>query len=144
MFSKTCEYGLRAAIFIAQESKVNKKVSISAISDAIDSPQAFTAKILQQLTKHKIIQSIKGPHGGFFIDEKNLKTVALSNIVQVLDGDSIYTGCGLGLHKCNDKKPCPVHFKFIDIRENLKKMLESTTLLELSEDINLRDSFLKN
>ena len=71
MFSKTCEYGLRAVIFIAQESKIDNKLSITAISDAIDSPKPFTAKILQQLTKNKIVQSIKGPHGGFFIDEKN-------------------------------------------------------------------------
>jgi Rrf2 family protein len=144
MFSKTCEYGLRAVIFISQQAKASEKVGIIAISDAIDSPPAFTAKILQQLTKHKIVQSIKGPHGGFFIEEKNLKTVTLSNIVEVLDGDTIYTGCGLGLHQCNDKKPCPLHFKFIEIREELRKMLENTTLLELSEDENLQNYYLKN
>lgn len=144
MFSKTCEYGLRAVIFIAQQAKTNEKVGINTISEAIDSPQAFTAKILQQLTKNKIVESIKGPYGGFFIDEKRLNKIALSNIVQVLDGDSIYTGCGLGLHQCNDKKPCPLHFKFIEIRENLKKMLENTTLLELSSDKALADYYLKN
>ena len=144
MFSKTCEYGLRAVIFIAQQAKTNKKVSISAISEAIDSPQAFTAKVLQQLTKHKIAQSIKGPFGGFFIEEKNLKTIVLSDIVEVLDGNGIYTGCGLGLQQCNDKEPCPLHFKFIQIRENLKKMLENTTLLELSSDKNIADYYLKN
>ncbi|MEE9408823.1 MAG: Rrf2 family transcriptional regulator [Polaribacter sp.] len=144
MFSKTCEYGLRAVIFIAQESKIDKKVGISTISEAIGSPQAFTAKVLQQLTKHKIVQSIKGPNGGFFIAEQNLKTIALSNIVEVLDGDNIYTACGLGLNQCNDKKPCPLHFKFIEIRNNLKVMLETTTLLELSLDENLVNYFLKN
>lgn len=144
MFSKTCEYGLRAVIFIAQQAKASEKVGIIAISDAIDSPPAFTAKILQQLTKHKIVQSIKGPHGGFFIEEKDLKTVTLSNIVEVLDGDTIYTGCGLGLHECNENKPCPLHFKFIEIREELRKMLENTTLLELSEDENLQNYYLKN
>jgi Rrf2 family protein len=144
MFSKTCEYGLRAVIFIAQQTKSDKKVGISTISEAIDSPQAFTAKILQQLTKHKIIQSVKGPTGGFFIDNVKLKTVTLSNIVEVLDGDTIYTGCGLGLHECNENKPCPLHFKFIKIREELREMLENTTLLELSEDENLRSYYLKN
>lgn len=144
MFSKTCEYGLRAVIFIAQQTKSEKKVGITTISEAIDSPQAFTAKILQQLTKNKITQSIKGPTGGFFIDKEKLKTITLSNIVEVLDGDTIYTGCGLGLHECNDNKPCPLHFKFIAIREELKKMLESTTLLELSEDKNLQNYYLKN
>lgn len=144
MFSKTCEYGLRAVIFIAQKSNLDTKLSIAAISEAIDSPQPFTAKILQQLTKNKIVKSIKGPNGGFFIDKKDLKNITLSNIVQVLDGDTIYTGCGLGLHQCNENKPCPVHFKFIDIRNDLRKMLESTTLLEFYGDKNLIDSFLKN
>ncbi|MDX6745466.1 Rrf2 family transcriptional regulator [Polaribacter sp. PL03] len=144
MFSKTCEYGLRAVIFIAQQAKTNKRVGITAISEAIDSPQAFTAKVLQQLTKHKIVQSIKGPLGGFFIEERDLNKIVLSDIVEVLDGDNIYTGCGLGLHQCNDKKPCPLHFKFIEIRENLKKMLEKTTLLELSSDKNIADYYLKN
>ncbi|QTE21251.1 RrF2 family transcriptional regulator [Polaribacter cellanae] len=143
MFSKTCEYGLRAVIFIAQHAKADKKVSITAISNAIDSPQAFTAKILQQLTKHKIVQSVKGPYGGFYINDTNLKTTVLSNVVQVLDGDTIYTSCGLGLHECNDQKPCPLHFKFVEIRENLRKMLESTTLLELSSDKNIADYYLK-
>lgn len=144
MFSKTCEYGLRAVIFIAQKSNLDTKLSIATISEAIDSPQPFTAKILQQLTKNKIVKSIKGPNGGFFIDKKELKNITLSNIVQVLDGDTIYTGCGLGLHQCNENKPCPVHFKFIDIRNDLRKMLESTTLLEFYGDKNLIDSFLKN
>ena len=144
MFSKTCEYGLRAVIFIAQKSNLDTKLSIAAISEAINSPQPFTAKILQQLTKNKIVKSIKGPNGGFFIDKKDLKNITLSNIVQVLDGDTIYTGCGLGLHQCNENKPCPVHFKFIDIRNDLRKMLESTTLLEFYGDKNLIDSFLKN
>ncbi|MCI2229524.1 Rrf2 family transcriptional regulator [Polaribacter sp. MSW13] len=144
MFSKTCEYGLRAVIYIAQQAKTNEKIGITAIADAIDSPQAFTAKILQQLTKNNIVQSIKGPFGGFYIDEQNLQNISLNNIVQVLEGNRIYTGCGLGLHQCNAEKPCPLHFKFIEIRENLKKMLENTTLLELSSDKSITDYYLKN
>ena len=76
MFSKTCEYGLRAVIFIAQQAKTNEKVGINTISEAIDSPQAFTAKILQQLTKNKIVESIKVPYGGFFIDENRLNKIS--------------------------------------------------------------------
>ena len=45
MFSKSCEYGLRAIIYIAQQTNLNNKVSLTTISEEIDSPQAFTAKI---------------------------------------------------------------------------------------------------
>lgn len=136
MFSKTCEYGLRATIFIAQQSVLNKKVSLLTISEEIGSPKAFTAKILQQLTKNNIINSIKGPYGGFEINTEKMKTTKLSDIVNVLDGNAIYTKCGLGLSLCNDNSPCPLHFKFVAIRDRLKKMLETTTLSTLLNDLN--------
>lgn len=143
MFSKSCEYGLRAIIYIAQQSSKDVKVSIATISEAIDSPQAFTSKVLQQLTRNNIVKSIKGPYGGFMIETENMNTVKLSDVVKILDGNSIYTGCGLGLSKCNEDSPCPLHFKFVEIRTELKKMLETTTLQMLTTDMNTEVFFLK-
>ncbi len=142
MFSKSCEYGLRAAIFIAQQSKLKNKVSLSTISEEINSPQAFTAKILQQLTRNNIIKSIKGPYGGFMVEEEKMST-QLSEIVNVLDGDSIFTGCGLGLKQCDASAPCPLHFEFVEIRERLKKMLENTTLISITDELNIESTILK-
>lgn len=131
MFSKSCEYGLRAVIFIAEQSSQDTKVGLKVIAKAIDSPEAFTAKVLQLLTKNDIVTSIKGPYGGFMIETSQLKKIKLSDVVSVLDGDSIYRGCGLGLKQCDENSPCPLHHKFIDIRENLREMLEGTTLYEV-------------
>ncbi len=143
MFSKSCEYGLRAVIFIAQQSNIDEKVSLTVISEAIDSPQAFTAKILQQLTKNNVVKSLKGPSGGFYIEKTQMKLISLSDVVQVLDGNNIYTGCGLGLSQCNEEEPCPLHFKFIKIREDLKSMLQTTTLFMLAKDMKQTNFFLK-
>lgn len=131
MFSKTCEYGLRAVIYIAEQSSLGNKVGLKAIAEAIDSPEAFTGKILQILTKNAIITSIKGPYGGFIIEDYKVSELRLSEIVKVLDGDKIYTGCGLGLKQCNAKSPCPLHYKFVEIRNGLKNMLESNTLNDI-------------
>ncbi|WP_291870700.1 Rrf2 family transcriptional regulator [Maribacter sp.] len=143
MFSKSCEYGLRAIIYIAQQSAQDIKVSLVTISDAIHSPQAFTAKVLQQLTRNTIVKSIKGPYGGFVIENDKMETIRLSDVVKVLDGDTIYTGCGLGLSECNEDSPCPLHFKFVEIRSQLRNMLETTTLKMLVEDMDTANFFLK-
>jgi len=143
MFSKACEYGIKATIFIAVKSKDNTRVSLNDIAEQINSPVAFTAKILQKLTKDGIINSLKGPTGGFEIETKNLDKIMLSQIVMAIDGDSIYKGCGLGFSNCNENKPCPVHHKFKAIRDSLKQMLETTSLLDLSKDINNGLTFLK-
>lgn len=143
MFSKSCEYGIRASLYIAQQSQLGKRSGIKDIAKAIDSPVAFTAKILQQLAKHRIVNSIKGPSGGFEITLIDLDNIKLSHIVSAIDGNSVYSGCGLGLKACNARKPCPIHESFKAIRDNLKKMLESTSLKLLVNGLDTGLTFLK-
>ncbi|OBX21152.1 MULTISPECIES: RrF2 family transcriptional regulator [Bizionia] len=143
MFSKACEYGIKASIFIALNSYQEKRVSLKEIAKEIASPEAFTAKILQDLARHNIINSVKGAHGGFEIVKSQISSIKLEEIVRAIDGDKIYNGCGLGLHTCDENHPCPVHDKFKDIRNDLKVMLETTNLEELALDIKSGATFLK-
>lgn len=143
MFSKACEYGIRAMLHIATQSREGRRVSLKEIAAAIDSPEAFTAKILQQLARHRIVDSVKGPNGGFEIAEKDRSRIRLSHIVSAIDGDQVYNGCGLGLKECNAAKPCPVHDKFKIIREELKNMLESTSMEDLAYPLKDGLTFLK-
>ncbi|PWH81313.1 RrF2 family transcriptional regulator [Brumimicrobium oceani] len=144
MFSKACEYGIKATLYIAEQSlHSEKKIGVKDISKAIDSPEAFTAKIMQILSRNKIVNSAKGPSGGFFIPKKNLEKIKLSVIVKAIDGDDIYVGCGLGLSQCNEEKPCPVHDQFKLVRDELAHMLTTTTLLELANGLDSGLTFLK-
>lgn len=144
MFSKTCEYGIRATLHIAYQSQLNNRISLKDISKAIDSPEAFTAKILQVLSKNGILKSTKGPSGGFEIEKEKRESIKLSDIVFAIDGNGLYEGCGLGLKECNNLKPCPLHNKFMKIRDDLKQMLETTTIEELANGLNNGLSFLKH
>jgi len=142
MFSKTCEYAIRASIFIASQSYQGKRVTVKDISEKIDSPKSFTAKILQVLVKNNLVHSIQGIGGGFEIPKEILSQIKLSQIVTAIDGDSIFTCCGLGLGKCNEIHHCSVHEKFKEIRSEIVDMLVNTNLEELALDIKFGDSFL--
>ncbi len=135
IFSKACEYGIRATIYIAQQSLNNKRPNLKDISKEIDSPEAFTAKILQQLVKGKVIQSVKGANGGFEINNKKMGKVKLKDIVKAIDEDFDYKICVLGLKLCSELRPCPVHHKYKHIKAELKNMLQSTNLLDLSDGL---------
>jgi len=143
MFSKACEYGIRASAYIALQSLEGRRVNIKEIAGEINSPVAFTAKILQQLSKYSIVDSVKGAWGGFEIRKDRIGTIKLSQIVYAIDGDNVYKGCGLGLKECNANRPCPVHDKFADIRMKLKEMLENTSLFEMTEGLEAGMTFLK-
>ncbi|GGH41978.1 Rrf2 family transcriptional regulator [Mangrovimonas yunxiaonensis] len=143
MFSKACEYGIRAVIYIAANSNEGRRVSLKAIAKHIDSPEAFTAKILQILVRHNIINSVRGINGGFEIEKQNLDVILLADIVKAIDGDQIYKRCGLGLHACSEAHPCPVHYQFVTIKNGLRTLLETTNLKTLALEVNSGLSFLK-
>src|SRR5262245_62323822 len=112
MFSKATEYALRATIYIARKSSEDKKLGLPEIAKGIDSPQSFTAKILQLLTRdNKVVSSVRGPNGGFFISEKGRK-LPVRSILEATGEDEILEKCVLGLKRCSETKPCPMHSKY--------------------------------
>lgn len=142
MFSKTCEYAIRAIIFIAQQTQDGSKIGVKAIAKGIDSPEYFIAKILQDLGKKGFVQSLKGPTGGFYLSEANLAT-PLSEIVQEIDGNRIFTSCALGLKECSDERPCPLHDKFIHIKKDYVQLLRQSRVIDLLEKVDAQAAFLR-
>ncbi|MBS1614799.1 MAG: Rrf2 family transcriptional regulator [Bacteroidetes bacterium] len=142
MLSKTCEYGIRAMLFVAQQSSKGKKAGIREIATNVEAPEPFIAKILQNLGKKKLVQSAKGPNGGFFLDEQGLNQ-SLADIVAAIDGDKIFSGCGLGLSNCSDQKPCPIHFQFKQIRDDLQTLLMDAKLGQFNFQLENQLAYLK-
>ncbi len=143
MFSKTSEYGIRATIYIAGKSQKGERTSLKEISTEINSPKAFTAKILQLLVKSNIVESIKGTSGGFEIPQHNLKNIKISDILKAVGGVEVYNLCGMGLRDCSPKTPCPIHHKYKLIREEINAMLQNSDLEELAQNLNDGIVFLK-
>jgi len=142
MFSKTCEYALRALILIAGKSKEGLKVGIKEIAEGIDAPEKFIAKILHELTKHGLVLSVKGPGGGFFLDKKLLNN-SLAEVVKAIDGDNLFVGCALGLPSCSETQPCPLHNQFKRVRKEIFEMLQNAKIGELQEQLESKLAFLK-
>ena len=143
MFSKACEYAIRATIFIASESEKGKRASLKDIAREIDSPEAFTAKTLQKLSRSGIITSTKGAHGGFNISPDRMSQIKVSEIVIAIDGDAVYKRCSLGLHACSEDHPCPFHSKFKPVRQELQYIVETTSLRDLTSGLVSGETFLK-
>lgn len=132
MISKSCKYGLRAVVYIASRASDKIKLNVKEIAREIDIPEAFTAKILQTLNKHRIITSLKGPYGGFYIEAHQLE-IPLLNIVNAIDGLSVFTECGLGLKQCSEVRPCPLHNEFKKSRNEFYRIFKDTTINTLAQ-----------
>jgi len=143
MFSKACEYAIKATIFTAKQALEGKRTNVKEIAEGIDSPEAFTAKILQILVKHQIILSQKGAGGGFDMQAEKIQNTSLIEIVLAVDGDAIINRCVLGLKQCSGANPCPFHEKYAPVRMKLVASLKETTIADLVAGLTTRMAILK-
>lgn len=144
MFSKATEYALRATIYIAQKSTEEKKLGIEEISKGIDSPQSFTAKILQSLTRdNKIVSSVRGPNGGFYMTNK-AKKLPVRSVLLAMGEDAMLEKCVLGLKLCSETQPCPMHAEYKSIKKQLIKLFGSKTIQQLADETQNGAVFIKN
>lgn len=142
MLSTSCKYALRAAVYLSANTDDVTKAGIKEIAEEIEANEHTTAKILQSLVRERIIASSKGPNGGFFISA-HAKKIRLIDIVRVVDGMGFFSECGLGLVKCSERRPCPIHHTFKEPREKLFKEFSSITIQDLANDIEKGAAFLK-
>ena len=134
MLSNACQYAIRSILYLSIHTDVNKKIGVKRISRELETPQPFLAKLLQQLAKSKLVSSVKGPNGGFYLDEQNRKN-AIWDIVKCIDGTEKFDQCFLGLAICGDENPCPVHFIVAPFKERLLNDFRDKTIEQFADDI---------
>ncbi len=133
MFSNSCEYGLRAAIYLATLDPDDPFVSIGTISEKLDISFHFLTKTFQKMTKAGLLESQRGPSGGVRLAQAP-EAISLMDIVQAIDGEALFTECILGLPGCGEQQPCPIHETWTAERERIATMLADATLRDLADD----------
>ncbi|MBN9351044.1 MAG: Rrf2 family transcriptional regulator [Chitinophagaceae bacterium] len=143
MFSKAAEYALRATFYVAQKGSEGNKLPIENIARAIGSPKPFTAKILQILTKEKrIISSVRGPNGGFYIKD-SARELPLLSVLEAMGEDHTITNCILGLPKCSSENPCPLHYKYEKVKADLISIFSTITIGDIAKSLEKQNLFLR-
>jgi Rrf2 family iron-sulfur cluster assembly transcriptional regulator len=135
ILSKSCEYGVKAMIALITMEREVSRSSLKEIAMAIDSPEAFTSKIMQKLVLQGLVQSVKGKGGGFFIDAKVVKEVSIWDVVLAVDGTDIQDKCFLGLENCSSINPCAAHNKYVQVRTTMMQFLKNNKLKVLAEEV---------
>ncbi len=148
MLSNTCKYAIRAIVYLALHGKDCKdnKIGIRQIASDLGIPSPFLAKILQVLSRQKILRSWKGPHGGFAMAE-NAEEYTLLDIVKIFDGNDVFTECILGIEICGydaeKQKYCPMHQNADALRKKLLDLFSNQRIVDIARDIEKVEVFLK-
>lgn len=135
MLSLSCKASIKAVVYLGSKSDSERRVSIQEIAKHINENEHTVGKILQKLVKQDVIKSSKGPKGGFFITTEQ-KQQPIIKIIEAIDGVDVFNHCGLGLSKCSETHPCPIHDDFKKVRESFREMCERIEIRVLYENVN--------
>ncbi len=141
MLSNASKYAIRSVLFLAENSSETSKYGAKDIASELEIPLSFIAKILQKLVKSKVISSSKGPGGGFYTSKKDLNN-NICAILDVIENEDIFEGCFLGLPRCSDENPCPIHHIVVPFKEALLDKFEHQTISDFAAEIKRNGSYL--
>jgi Rrf2 family protein len=134
MFKKETEYALRGLVYIQIQNARGYRPGIAEIAKEIETPQFYMGKILQRLAKQGLVQSAKGKGGGFYFDQ-NKPELILKEVIQFTEGTDFFSSCAFGLKKCSDDNPCPMHERFVHIRESISQMVTQESIQSFANKI---------
>jgi Rrf2 family protein len=137
IFSRSCEYGLRAVLYLATQPE-GKLTLTKEISESLQIPTHFLAKIMQNLSRAGILNSYKGPNGGFELATPADQITPL-HVIEAIDGLGFMEQCILGFRECSEKSGCPVHEEWRKIRSEIVEMLDSKTIADLVAQTDIPD-----
>lgn len=143
MISKTCGYAIRGIVYLALDENRIRKVGIQEIANELQIPHPFMGKVMQELAKRGIINSSKGPNGGFYVNEHTV-TTNLIEIIKAIDGLGILRKCYLGRDECSAVNPCPMHDEFDSCRLTIFKTFEQQTIADLVAKVKNGGRILSN
>jgi Rrf2 family protein len=131
MFSQTTEYAIRALIEIATRPQ-DQQVLASELGDALQIPNHYLSKILQQLVRKRLLNSVRGRQGGFRL-ARPAAEIRLREIVEPFEDMKRYEECILGQSVCSDAGACPLHDFWGDVRQRYLDELDNKSLQDLSD-----------
>jgi Rrf2 family protein len=129
IYSKPAKLAIHILRYIADQ---NGEQLCTARDLAIESgvSEPTVAKVLQALAKDGILDSRKGPGGGFRMVHP-ASEISLWRIVTAIEGSPPLLDCVGGFEECSELNPCPLHEKWKVVKAELVSFLEETSLKDI-------------
>ena len=125
-FSNTSKYAIRILTYMA-DNKDTKLINATQLEKTLQIPYKFLTKIMTELVKSGLINSIRGREGGYTF-EKKISQITVEDILKIFNDDIKEEQCVLGIGLCNGQDKCALHDQWIDSKEVLQKMFRESSL----------------
>ncbi|WP_434516286.1 Fe-S cluster assembly transcriptional regulator IscR [Dechloromonas sp. ARDL1] len=104
-------------------------VALASISERQKISLSYLEQLFGKLRRHKLVDSVRGPGGGYCI-ARPLDQVPVSEIIRAVDEQLDATQCG-GRENCHDEHRCMTHDLWTTLNTKMYEYLASVTLEHL-------------
>ena len=127
MLSKTAEYALRAIVYLSERH--DDPCTTRQVSEATKVPAGYLSKVLQSLSRSKIVLSQRGLNGGFTL-ARPPEAITVLEVVNAVDPVERIHACPLGL-KAHERQLCPLHRRLDDVAAQIEASFRETVIADL-------------
>jgi Rrf2 family transcriptional regulator, iron-sulfur cluster assembly transcription factor len=140
--SRSADYALRAMIYLAGLPE-GKAANGSAIADGTSVHLPILLKVLRVLVQSRLIESRPGAGGGFQLTLPATQ-ISMLRVVEAIEGPIEAGTCLLDDQPCHRKPWCGIHAVLIDIRQQVGKVMQGTSIERLRQDTEVRREFFES
>lgn len=129
VLSDTAEYALRAVLYLASQED-EAPVAASRVADELGLPRNYLSKILRRLARRGVLNSSRGPSGGFRL-ARPASELMLGEALEPFYDLGVDDRCLLGRRKCSDDDPCVAHDRWAAMVGDFRAFFRETTVGDL-------------
>lgn len=130
IFSKSFGYAIRGILYVALMSDRETNVALDELADNLNIPRHYLGKVMKRIVKEGIIDSRRGPSGGFQANDKTFQ-ISLLKLFEITGEIKQFNSCILRLRSCSETNPCPLHTESGIIKKQWYALMENTTINDL-------------
>lgn len=127
LFSTATGYALRALAALPEDGSYSLAKDLSS---KLNLPGPYLAKILQGLVQGDILESVRGPKGGFRLTRPSHR-ITVGEVVSALEGPDAMEGCIMGFPTCGGDHPCPLHDAWGAVKTQVTSSMTEATIRDL-------------
>lgn len=129
MLTNSSEYAIRAVLHLARTSE-GAHVAAGTVAESLGLPGDYLAKILQRLARRDVVESARGPRGGFRLRVEP-ERLSLKEVVEPFQDLARSQRCLLRDARCREEGGCPVHERWAEVLEEVESLFRDVTVGDL-------------
>ena len=128
--SRTAEHAVRAILHLAVNGP--DPVKAADLAKHLGAPANYMSKTLHALASAGIVDSRRGPTGGFRL-AADPEELTLARIIEIVDDPAPKDACLVSSARCSERDPCHLHARWKTVSNQVWNPLRSTTVADLLE-----------